>query len=804
MKINLLKYFLFFFVFLFLVIFYLSVIGIETKKFNNQITEKVIKIDKNLNIKLDKIKLTLDPINFKINAKTIGSLVLYKKRPLELEYIKIQISLTSFIKNKITSSNIKISSRSLLFTDFITFVRAIKDTPQLFIFQKTIKKGHIIFDLNLNFDERGNVKDDYQLKGVLKDLKINFFNQNIYENINFNFNLKKNNYLFEEIKLQASKVTFNSKTINIKKIKNNYLAKGVIENEKSILNKNFLKLLNLESNNLDLKKANFTSKNKFFLEIDNKLNVKNFELNSDLSIDQLNYNQKDLLKKYLPKSKKMIILRDQKIKLKYLNNELFIKGKGKIKLENNFDDIKYSIRKKDDRLTIISNINFDQLILKKNKNLKNIFPKINDQIILKDQKINLEYKNKNLLISGDGKIKLDKKLENINYIISKKNKKFNFDLNLNLTETKFQLSPLNYQINKKSKALLKINANYQDGKEIIINNFSILEKNNVIKISNLILDESALIIQVDEVNFDYFDIENKQNKLILKKLDKFNYELNGLNFNANTLITQFLNEEDKIKNKIFKNNISLNLKIEEVFIDKIYFVKNLDGNLFIKNNKINSANFSANFKDKGNIVFSIATNDIGNKITKLSSSWAKPLVNRYKFIKGFDEGNLEFVSYKKNGISNSKLIIDNFKVKEVPALAKLLSLASLQGIADLLTGEGLRFTDFEMNFTNEKNLMKIEEIYAIGPSISILLEGYLEKDKLVSLRGTLVPATTINRTIASIPLIGDFLVGKKVGEGVFGVSFKIKGPPKNLETTVNPIKTLTPRFITRTLDKIKN
>ena len=67
----------------------------------------------------------------------------------------------------------------------------------------------------------------------------------------------------------------------------------------------------------------------------------------------------------------------------------------------------------------------------------------------------------------------------------------------------------------------------------------------------------------------------------------------------------------------------------------------------------------------------------------------------------------------------------------------------------------------------------------------------------------MVPATTINRSIASIPLLGNILIGKKTGEGVFGVSFKIKGPPKDIKTTVNPIKTLTPRFITRTLDKIK-
>ena len=104
---------------------------------------------------------------------------------------------------------------------------------------------------------------------------------------------------------------------------------------------------------------------------------------------------------------------------------------------------------------------------------------------------------------------------------------------------------------------------------------------------------------------------------------------------------------------------------------------------------------------------------------------------------------------------------------------------------------------------SNKDLMTIDEIYAIGPAISILMEGYVEKNKLVSLRGTLVPATTINKTISSIPVLGSILVGKKVGEGVFGVSFKIKGPPNKLKTTVNPVKTLTPRFITRTLEKIK-
>ena len=196
-------------------------------------------------------------------------------------------------------------------------------------------------------------------------------------------------------------------------------------------------------------------------------------------------------------------------------------------------------------------------------------------------------------------------------------------------------------------------------------------------------------------------------------------------------------------------------------------------------------------------------NKTGDQITTFYSDLAKPFVKKFKFIKGFEEGKINFSSTKLNKRSNSQLNIYDFKLKELPALTKILTLASLQGISDILTGEGVRFNEFEMIFSNEGNLMKIEEMYSIGPAMSILMEGYVQKDKLISLKGTLVPATTINKFVSSIPLIGDVLVGKKTGEGVFGVSFKIKGPPKNLKTSVNPIKTLTPRFITRTLEKIK-
>ena len=115
----------------------------------------------------------------------------------------------------------------------------------------------------------------------------------------------------------------------------------------------------------------------------------------------------------------------------------------------------------------------------------------------------------------------------------------------------------------------------------------------------------------------------------------------------------------------------------------------------------------------------------------------------------------------------------------------------------------MSFDKLEINMNNEKDLLTLEELFAIGPSISVLMEGYKDKKGLVSLRGTLVPAKNLNTFLSKIPVIGKIIIPKEIGEGLFGVSFKMKGPPGKIKTTINPIKTLTPRFISKALEKSK-
>ena len=786
-------------------IIYLSTVGIETKKFNNQILKIVKQKNDKFEASLKKIKLTLDPLNFKVNAKTIDTKITFKNKPIELEYIQAQISLNSLIKNQLIASQIKISTKPILLKNFVSFIRSINNRPELFFLERFIKKGYLIADLKFNIDEFGAIKNDYKVNGLLKEGEISIFKKNKIEKINFIFNIAENNFSFRDISFDTNNINFLSDRLDIKKDKKDYLLEGSLKNKESILNDQTVQIIKLKYPEFDLINTKFESENNFTFNINDKFKVKNLLINSSILINSSQLKKNNLINKNFIEINELIDLKDHKIKASYANKKLSIEGKGQIKLQNKFEFIDYKVKNNGSNLNLVSNIELSELDIKNQNLIKEYLPKTKDTLNLKDHKIQINYQDNILALEGFGKIKFEKELNQIKYFFSSKNKKYNFKTDLEINDTPIKIDFINYKKNKNLNSQLKINGSINKKFGLDFEKISLLSKNNSLIFNELVIDKDNKLSKVDKIDLNYIDADNLKNKFIVNRTKNNNYELKGSLLNANYIITNLLKSKNEQQLDIFKENINITLNFSDVYLDKENIVNNLNGILRIIDNKVDHADLSALFDNNKDFKFKINTKD-GKKITTLFSSKAKPLVKRYKFIEGFEDSNegfLDFYSSKKGGISNSRLVIDNFKVKEIPALAKILSLASLQGIADLLTGEGIRFTDFEMNFTNKDKLMTIDELYAIGPAISILIEGYIEKNNLISLRGTLVPATTINRSIASIPLIGDLLVGKKVGDGVFGVSFKVKGPPNKLETTVNPIKTLTPRFITRTLEKIK-
>ena len=691
----------------------------------------------------------------------------------------------------------------------------------------------------------------------IKD-KINKYDKDLdveIKKVQLFLNLKKLN--IEAITFEP-KITFKNKNIDINNIKTLISLKSFFKKEfaiknlhissKSIQIKNIISLIGVFNNNLEIN----ILKNKIehgYLVADIKINFDengkiedNYEVNGYVKegkIDLLSHYSLNNIDFLFKLQKNRHVLSDIKISLNQIdffskeisliNNDSNIYVNGSLQNEiselndenlfylkklysqsHGIDELSFSSNNnfsffinnkfKIEDLNLNSKLKLESLSFNNKKKGKYFLPEIKDKIVFKDHDIEINLKDDIFLVKGSGNILLQNKIDKIKYSINNQNELYQLKTVLEINQNPFYLQFLNYQNNKNSNVLITIDMLLNKKKQIHFKNIEIKENKNILLFKNIFLDNDFRILKIDNIDLNYIDNENKENVVNLTRKNDV-YNIVGKSFNANSFVEKLLESEDK-KSNLFKNDFDLNLDVDKIYLDQKSFLNDLKGNLNIVNNQVKNANINSLFQDYKRFDFSIRTEN-NQKITTLFSEQAEPLVQRYKFIKGYEDGNLDFYSIKKEDKSKSTLKLFDFKLQELPALTKLLTLASLQGIADTLTGEGIRFSELEMNFTNEGSLMTIDELYAIGPAISILMSGYVEKNKLVSLRGTLVPATTINKTIGSIPLLGKILVGNKVGEGVFGVSFKIKGHPDDLETNVNPLKTLTPRFITRTLEKIK-
>ncbi|MDB0053874.1 hypothetical protein N9E98_00625, partial [Candidatus Pelagibacter sp.] len=222
MKNYFLRFFFFITTILLLLAIYLSTVGIETDKFNNQIKNKINKSNNNLDIELKKIQLKLDLINFKINIKTIGTKILYKGKNLPLEFISAEISFLSLINKKISSSKIEISTRSVSLKDLIALIRITSNKPELFILEQSIKKGQAIINIDLNLDDNGNIKQDYQINAILKDAKVGILKKYNFEKINFLLNANNNIFSFKDLSFTTKESEFFLENLKIIKDEKNY------------------------------------------------------------------------------------------------------------------------------------------------------------------------------------------------------------------------------------------------------------------------------------------------------------------------------------------------------------------------------------------------------------------------------------------------------------------------------------------------------------------------------------------------------------------------------------------------------
>lgn len=198
-----------------------------------------------------------------------------------------------------------------------------------------------------------------------------------------------------------------------------------------------------------------------------------------------------------------------------------------------------------------------------------------------------------------------------------------------------------------------------------------------------------------------------------------------------------------------------------------------------------SGRFSGRLNGSAPVTGTVNPGRFGPTITVAAKDAGKAVVAA-GLLEGAAAGELALTLTSRSGPRSfdGSVRIKNMRVLSAPELAELLSLVSVVGLLDQLSGPGIAFSAIQSDFTIQPGRITIGASSAEGPSLGITGEGFYDTEaRQIDLQGVISPIYFLN---------GIGQVVSRKGEGLFGFNFNLKGAIDNPSIGVNPLSILTP------------
>ncbi len=211
------------------------------------------------------------------------------------------------------------------------------------------------------------------------------------------------------------------------------------------------------------------------------------------------------------------------------------------------------------------------------------------------------------------------------------------------------------------------------------------------------------------------------------------------------------------------------------------------------------ASFQATLPSGSPITFDYRPGDAGEHALNISTSdggGALRVLGLYDSVQG---GELSISGEVKDNEPwrplRGRIEMSSFRLVNTPFIARFLSVATLTGVVDAVTGEGFLFGGASGRFVKTRGLIDILRLRSAGPSVGVTAQGKVDLDRnLINVKGTLVPAYALNSVFGNIPLIGPLIQGGE-GEGLFAATYQVSGNLDEPKIDVNEWSALAPGFI---------
>jgi hypothetical protein len=278
----------------------------------------------------------------------------------------------------------------------------------------------------------------------------------------------------------------------------------------------------------------------------------------------------------------------------------------------------------------------------------------------------------------------------------------------------------------------------------------------------------------------------------------WNVDITGPSLNASRLIRP--ENEDRSAPKRTKPPLTINLDIGRAWLRSATPIEKIKGQLVYDGREWSTGALDATLPQNHMLALRLMPASGAARFT-LNSDDAGETLRQFGIYDHFLGGQLGIDATRTGGEDGpwtGTASIADFRAVKAPALAKLLTVASLTGIASILSGQGIYFTRFDLPFTLRDEVLTLEKARLVGSELGLTGEGEIDfgSDRM-KVTGTVVPAYTINSLLGNIPLIGRIFTGSE-GSGIFAATYRLEGPLDDPSASVNPLAMLAPGFL-RTL-----
>jgi hypothetical protein len=212
-------------------------------------------------------------------------------------------------------------------------------------------------------------------------------------------------------------------------------------------------------------------------------------------------------------------------------------------------------------------------------------------------------------------------------------------------------------------------------------------------------------------------------------------------------------------------NVDLDLSLRGTDLQRVSLQTNFGND--------SSISVTTNQTDTGKVM-SVAFNDLGSLLR---------LLNVYPNLQG-GSGTLTMQTVAADKADYGKFILKSFAIVDEANLS-----AFLEGSRQRRAGNNMEFRSGELDFIRRKDRVEVVDAVLAGDEIGGTARGFIYTDEgQYDLTGTFVPLFGLNSVFSKLlgPLAG------REGEGLFGVTFAVRGPLDKPDFKVNPLSALAP------------